>query len=153
MHMLIYLKRPLFWLFLFIAGVLLLIPAFLNGINSIPDSTLPAIPSRPIEAHFWSELKRTRQLVQRELNAPVIPHSASSETGEALGGNARQHFRQAMATLPEGIRYQPLLRDIQSEAEDDFELLQLQNRVIRKLAAQQLILTLDRAEQFVRAQH
>lgn len=153
MPMITDLKRPLFWLFLFSAGILLLIPAFLNAIQSITDRTLSVMPSKPVESRFWNELKQARQLVQRELNVPVSPRPTSSETSEALGQNAHQHFRQAMATLPENMHYQPILRDIQSEAEDDFELLQLENSAIRKLAAQQLILTIDRAEQFVRKQH
>lgn len=139
-------KRALFWILFASASILLLIPAVLNGMRPAPNSQTSSMQNEPVPPMVWQELHLVRQLVQAELGADLraAPDSARQD--------ALQHFRQAMASLPAPMRAQPALRDIAAEAEDDFELLQLENRTIRKLAAQQLVQEIPRIEQFIRAQ-
>lgn len=121
------------------AGMLLLIPALLLQLQASPVLPPPGMPQEPISPQVWRELAQTRQQLQQALETP----SANA------GANARQHFRHAMATLPARVRAQPELRDMQAEAEQDFELLAVGNNRIRTLAAQQLLQEMARSEQWL----
>lgn len=143
-------KRALFWLLIPSASLLLLIPALLNSMYPISGNTPPTAIAKSVDPSFWCELNLVRQLVQNELNSfSNLPKQTFTTT---LGQNARQHFRQAMSILPASTRTLPTLRAIRAEAENDFDLLQLEKSTIRQLAAQQLIQQIARAEQFIRGE-
>lgn len=131
---------------LFCAGVLLLVPAVLHYMHLAAAPTPPTATSHPVNPRVWRELDQARQLIQQELEAR---HSVAA-SNQALGTQARHHFRQAIAALPANSRTLSALREIQAETEDDFELLLVGNDTIRKLATQQLIRGMHETEQYIR---
>lgn len=131
---------------LFCAGVLLLVPFLLHQMHPPAAATIPAAMARPVDPRAWRELDQARQLIQQELDA----NTGLATSSQALRNDARQHFRQAIATLPSSSRILPALREIQAEAEEDFDLLLVGNDTIRKLAAQQLMRQITQTEQYIR---
>ena len=131
---------------LFCAGVLLLVPSLLQQMHPPAAATTPAAMARPVDPRVWRELDLARQLIQQELDA----NTGLATSSQSLRNDARQHFRQAIATLPASSRTLPALREIQAEAEEDFELLLVGNGTIRKLAAQQLLHGITQTERYIR---
>lgn len=139
-------KYSLPGLLLFCAGVLLLVPALLHDMRPLASPDTAAVMRHPVSPGFWRELDQARQLIQQELAAGT----GLAASSQAVRHQARQHFQQAIAALPASARTLPALREIQAEAEDDFELLLVGNSAIRKLAAQQLMRGITQTEQYIR---
>lgn len=143
-------KLALFCVFFFSASILLVIPNLLNGIHKTLNNPPTTAAIKPIGQQFWSELNQARQLVQTELS--TLSNSITVTSSATLRKNAQLHFRQAMATLPSSARTIPGLREIHAGIENDLELLQLEKNTIRQLAAQQIIIGINRIERLIRAQ-